>query len=54
MWDHVFVCEKGHYIPFDQLHPGVKVKTSFLAPTRAQGMVMSVCQAVCLCSTKCS
>ena len=30
MWDHVFVCEKGHYIPFDQLHPGIKVYTLFL------------------------
>ena len=25
VWDHVFVCEKGHYIPFSNLHPAVKV-----------------------------
>ena len=25
VWDHVFVCEKGHYIPFGNLHPAVKV-----------------------------
>ena len=29
VWDHVFVCEKGHYIPFDQLHPAVKVSQCF-------------------------
>ena len=28
VWDHVFVCEKGHYIPFSNLHPGVKVDIS--------------------------
>ena len=26
VWDHVFVCEKGHYIPFSNLHPAVKVE----------------------------
>ena len=25
VWDHVLVCEKGHFIPFDNLHEGVKV-----------------------------
>ena len=29
VWDHVFVCEKGHFVPFDDLHPAIKVK-SFL------------------------
>ena len=28
VWDHVFVCEKGHYIPFSNLHPAVKVDIS--------------------------
>ena len=26
VWDHVFVCEKGHFIPFEDLHPAIKVK----------------------------
>ena len=26
VWDHVLVCEKGHFIPFNNLHPAVKVK----------------------------
>ena len=25
VWDHVFFCEKGHFIPFEDLHPSVKV-----------------------------
>ena len=25
VWDHVLVCEKGHFIPFNKLHPAVKV-----------------------------
>ena len=25
VWDHVLVCEKGHFIPFNDLHPAVKV-----------------------------
>ena len=30
VWDHVFVCEKGHYIPFSNLHPAVKVSHCFM------------------------
>ena len=29
VWDHVLVCEKGHFIPFDNLHPAVKVNNFF-------------------------
>ena len=35
VWDHVLVCEKGHFIPFNDLHPAVKVNLSlycFISP----------------------
>ena len=28
VWDHVLVCEKGHFVPFNNLHPAVKVNLS--------------------------
>ena len=27
MWDHVYVCERGHFIPYETLHPAVKVNS---------------------------
>ena len=31
-WDHVLVCEKGHFVPFHNLHEAVKVIVSSLSP----------------------